>query len=593
MSWPAFITAAGSVLGGLLGGKGSSGNSSQSQTAPWLAQQLDIAQRASDLYGGDMSLPVWGGGYYAPAGSDQQASWDTLRSLAQGSPYVNQVWDMSRNLMGGNPFQPTAYQTQVPQIGSPAQAPGAGPASLAGFSKADTYYPTANFLDMARDATAQSQGRTIAGTGGLLGTIPGIGQFGSAMDMVGGVPTASLANASTNPLFGMDNPYTEKAIKAAQEDTIEAYNENVMPQLDRLMQQSGSFGNTGVQEMQKDAARNFSEELGQIANDMRYKDLFAQQGMGEAAANRGTNVSQFNAGAMNDMDKFGFGTRANLGMFDIGNDINRQRYNSELAANLGMFDINNILGTQKFNAGNLQQADQFNNAAINNMLQYGLGAVNRGEEFNSNWRNQIGTRNADASDVMARYNSGVGTWNAGAQNDVARRNAELAGTIGVSNTGFANAADQYGTGLNWQALQYGMNNMPWLQQQAYLAGSTLGGIGGQQQQNEQNILNSQMKSWQDVAMNPYLNMNMYADLIGKLSGGFNMNSSQNYPGSPIMGALGGATLGNYFGNMFGGQQAPNYLGSNLNMNLGNSYGGGGSPYSLYQPGVGFPNWTGN
>lgn len=114
-SWIApAITAAGSVLGGLLG-KGSKSNETQSQTAPWLTQQLDIAQRGSDLYGGNMRLPVWGGPYYAPAGSDMQASWDTLRSLAQGSPYVNQVWDQSRNLMGGNPFS-----ANLSQIGAPA-----------------------------------------------------------------------------------------------------------------------------------------------------------------------------------------------------------------------------------------------------------------------------------------------------------------------------------------------------------------------------------------------------------------------------------------------------------------------------------------
>jgi hypothetical protein len=65
------------------------------------------------------------------------------------------------------------------------------------------------------------------------------------------------------------NPYLDQQIAAGQKDMTQAYNLTVAPQMDRLAAQSGSFGNSGVQQMTQEAGRQFGEQLGNYSNTMR------------------------------------------------------------------------------------------------------------------------------------------------------------------------------------------------------------------------------------------------------------------------------------------------------------------------------------
>jgi hypothetical protein len=65
------------------------------------------------------------------------------------------------------------------------------------------------------------------------------------------------------------NPYLDQQIAAGQKDMTQAYNLTVAPQMDRMAAQSGSFGNSGVMQMQQEAGRQFGEQLGNYSNTMR------------------------------------------------------------------------------------------------------------------------------------------------------------------------------------------------------------------------------------------------------------------------------------------------------------------------------------
>lgn len=88
-----------------------------------------------------------------------------------------------------------------------------------------------------------------------------------------------------NPYFG-SNPYLGQAIDSASQDTIRNYERAVQPQLTALDARSGSFGNSGVNQVTGQAMGDLSRNLGNIASGMRFQDYTTQQGLGESAANR-------------------------------------------------------------------------------------------------------------------------------------------------------------------------------------------------------------------------------------------------------------------------------------------------------------------
>lgn len=123
--------------------------------------------------------------------------------------------------------------------------------------------------------------------------------FQAARNLSQGTPlqatgTDALTRAmqgGTNPYFGMDNPYTQKAIDKAAADTTRNFNNAVLPGLDSMSARantgfgvSSAFDGSGG--LRSEAYRNLGDTLANQANDMRYKDLFAQQQLGESNAAR-------------------------------------------------------------------------------------------------------------------------------------------------------------------------------------------------------------------------------------------------------------------------------------------------------------------
>lgn len=88
---------------------------------------------------------------------------------------------------------------------------------------------------------------------------------------------------TSNPYFGVDNPYLKGVIDNASQDVMR----NLMPMMNRANIASGSFGNSGIAET---FGRTAASELGKIATGTRFTDYTNQQQLGENAANRTTGM---------------------------------------------------------------------------------------------------------------------------------------------------------------------------------------------------------------------------------------------------------------------------------------------------------------
>lgn len=102
-----------------------------------------------------------------------------------------------------------------------------------------------------------------------------------------GSPVQSAANQQlTNTINGgflNGNPYLDQTISNAQGDLVRSWNTVAKPQWDKAMQQSGSFGNTGVMEYQQNAQNDFMRNLARIGTDMRFGNYTNERQMQQNA----------------------------------------------------------------------------------------------------------------------------------------------------------------------------------------------------------------------------------------------------------------------------------------------------------------------
>jgi hypothetical protein len=148
--------------------------------------------------------------------------------------------------------------------------------------------------------------------------------MGMVQNRAGGSPTEMAAqgavqrgaSGNANPMFGMDNPYTTKAIDATTSDMQRQFDRTTRPMLDAMNSRAATgFGtNSGVDEMRNVAYQGLNDQMGQVSNDMRMKDLFAQQQMGEGMAQRQLQAANL-APSMQGMDYNNANQLMNAGNF--------------------------------------------------------------------------------------------------------------------------------------------------------------------------------------------------------------------------------------------------------------------------------------
>jgi hypothetical protein len=87
---------------------------------------------------------------------------------------------------------------------------------------------------------------------------------------------------TANPLYGMNNAFLNAAIGEAQEDVMREYRNTVEPSLTTARAQAGSFGNTGLEQLETQRQRALMEQLADISTGMRYENYGLQAQLGEA-----------------------------------------------------------------------------------------------------------------------------------------------------------------------------------------------------------------------------------------------------------------------------------------------------------------------
>jgi hypothetical protein len=201
----------------------------------------------------------------------------------------------------------------------------------------------------------------------------------------GAAPQAYAQNQ--NRFLGADNPFLTEKINLAQGDLARNYNLTQQPAYNAAILRSGSFGNSGVQQLNENAQRDLQANMGRISTDMRGADYQNQQNMyrwneefGRGLAQDQANQYQFGAqlgrGLSQDQQaQYQYGQ--NLGRGLVQDWQNDYRFNQEFGRNRFNDQTNLYKWDQEFNrnlyndAYGQQQQD----------LQTQLGLLDRSQAY--------------------------------------------------------------------------------------------------------------------------------------------------------------------------------------------------------------------
>jgi hypothetical protein len=101
----------------------------------------------------------------------------------------------------------------------------------------------------------------------------------------GGSELLDTANQSLTGLLqgGQTNPYLDDMVGRAQQSMVDSYNLTAKPQMEHAQAMSGSFGNSGLQQMQTAQQNQLQQNLGGIATQM-YGDAYNTNQANQLAA---------------------------------------------------------------------------------------------------------------------------------------------------------------------------------------------------------------------------------------------------------------------------------------------------------------------
>lgn len=132
---------------------------------------------------------------------------------------------------------------------------------------------------------------------------------------------------SGNPFLGQNNPYLQKQIDSTMGDMAQNYNMLQKPQQESAMVGSGSFGNSGLQQLQQKGLYDQQQAMGNTANNMRAQDYNNQQSMyqWDQGFNKSIYDTTFNQNQQNVQTTMGLlGAMNGYGQQDIANSTSIQ-----------------------------------------------------------------------------------------------------------------------------------------------------------------------------------------------------------------------------------------------------------------------------
>lgn len=206
-----------------------------------------------------------------------------------------------------------------------------------------------------------------------------------------------------NPFLGQNNPYLQQNIDRAQDDLTRQYNLTTQPAYNSAMVRSGSFGNSGVQQLNENAQRGLQTSLGNVDSSMRMQDYQNQMGMYQW--DQGFNRQLFN-------DAY-------------GQNMNNLTTGIGLLGTLAGYNANDLTNANTIQNTPFNYWQQFSNAANGLGQGYGtqstsmgtssnpaltaMGGAMLGSRLYNNWQNSNGQQNAQQSayNTGSQYNVGT------------------------------------------------------------------------------------------------------------------------------------------------------------------------------------------
>lgn len=185
---------------------------------------------------------------------------------------------------------------------------------------------------------------------------------------------------SSNPYLGQQNPYLQQNIDNTLGDMTRQYNLTTQPAYNSAMVRSGSFGNSGVQQMNDNANYMQQKALGATDAAMRMQDYNQQQQMYQ---------------------------------WDQG--FNRNLYNDAYSQNMNNLTTGiGLLGTMAgYNANDLTNANTIQNTPFNYWQQFSNAANGMGQGYGTTTSTQGTTSNPLTSLIGGAQlgSAAMGWWN--------------------------------------------------------------------------------------------------------------------------------------------------------------------------------------
>jgi len=422
---------------------------------------------------------------------------------------------MPQNQVGPQPLQqgpaPTQYgygQAPGGQLGYYEQQTPAGSFAAANQQFAQGAQPAQTMGAQNPFIGMQAQG--VQGQGSVMPYAQQIAQQGQQANPWLGQQSQQAQGAGSNP-FGANNPFLTQAIDSASADATRNFQTTAQPAIAAAQRASGSFGNTAVGEMERNAYSDFGRNLGNIASGMRMQDYTAQQQLAENALNRTQANNQFNS---------------SLSAADLARNMAGQFQGQ----GLGMQGLSQQLGAAQFDAGLGSNTNQFNASLGQNDLSRNSQLAQSLGQFNAGQQNSMGQFNAQLGQANNQFNAAQG-------NQLNQFNTNAGNQMLENSRNRGQRADEFNQGMDFQTWQANTQNMRQGQQDQLGLMDRLFGWNGLGQSLATQQQNTPMNYWQ------------------QFSGGFNQagglggSQSQQLQGNPWLGAFGGwNAMGGFLGN---------------------------------------------
>lgn len=229
-----------------------------------------------------------------------------------------------------------------------------------------------------------------------------------------------LGTTATNPFIANANPNLDAIVNQVTGDMTKQYNLTTTPAFNAAMLKSGSFGNSGVDEMNRNSQQLQSQAIGDAASKLRYNDYQQRQQMYQWQQQQDANNGQFNL---------------NFGR-NVYNDAYSQNMNN-LTTGIGLLGTLGGYNQQDINNSTMQQ-----NTPLNYWNQFQQAANGLGNGFGTSTSSSTtGTSSspiASAAGGAQLGNSAMNWWN--------RQSNGGSAPISPSNQqGF----DNFGSSNNW------------------------------------------------------------------------------------------------------------------------------------------------